>query len=133
VPVLAAAQLPHVPPSPLSIDPVVPRLPLLFGTSVAVVDAPDDAVVIRPPPPGEPIADVRAAVRDALRFPLAGEPLEALVRRGGRATIAIEPPSLPVPPAHNDPRRAATGAVVDALRRAGIPVDDQTLLLAGGL
>ncbi|MFL5947550.1 MAG: hypothetical protein ACJ743_03730, partial [Gaiellaceae bacterium] len=85
----------------------MPRLPLLFGTSVAVVDAPDDAVVIRPPPPGEPIADVRAAVRDALRFPLAGEPLEALVRRGGRATIVVEPPALPLPSAMQDPRQDA--------------------------
>ena len=55
------------------------------------------AVVLRPPPPGEPVADVRAAVRDALRFPLAGDPLEALVTRGGRATIVVEPPALPLP------------------------------------
>ena len=52
------------------------RLPLLVGTRVAVVEAPDDAVVIRPPPPGEQVADMRAAMRDALRFPLAGEPLQ---------------------------------------------------------
>ena len=36
-------------------------------------------------------------MRDALRFPLAGEPLEALVPRGGRATIVVEPPALPLP------------------------------------
>ncbi|HZE28831.1 MAG TPA: hypothetical protein VE055_01950, partial [Gaiellaceae bacterium] len=77
------------------------RIPLLFGTRLTVVDAPDDAVVLRPPPPGEPVADVRAAVRDALRFPLAGEPLEALVTRGGRATIVVEPPALPLPGALN--------------------------------
>ena len=109
------------------------RLPLLFGTRVAVVDAPDDAVVIRPPPPGEPIADVRAAVRDALRFPLAGEPLEALVRRGGRATIVVEPPVLPLPSAMHDPRQDALEAGSAELERAGVPLERQTLLVAGGL
>ena len=69
------------------------RVPLLFGTRVTVVDAPDDAVVLRPPPPGDAVTDVRAAVRDALRFPLAGDPLEAVVTRGGRATIVVEPPA----------------------------------------
>ena len=109
------------------------RVPMLAGSRLTVVNAPADSVILRPLEPGEAIADVGAAVRDALRFPLAGEPLEALVRRGGRATIAIEPPSLPIPTAHNDPRREAIGAVVDELRRAGIPVENQTLLLAGGL
>jgi hypothetical protein len=97
------------------------------------VDAPDDAVVLRPPPPGEPIADVRAAVRDALRFPLAGEPLEALVTRGGRATIAIEPPALPLPSATHDPRQDAVAAASAELERAGVPAERQTLLVAGGL
>lgn len=111
----------------------MPRLPLLFGSSVSIVDAPEDAVVLRPPPPGEPLADVRAAVRDALRFPLAGEPLEALVTRGGRATIVVEPPELPIPGAERDPRQAALAAASDELDRAGIPSNRQTLLIAGGL
>ena len=61
------------------------------------MDTGEDAVVLAPPPPVEPIADVAAAVRDALRFPLAGQSLEALVPRGGRATIVVEPPALPIP------------------------------------
>ena len=112
---------------------LVPRLPLLFGTRVTVVEAPDDAVVLRPPPPGEAVADVRAAVRDALRFPLAGEPLEALVRRGGRATIVVEPPSLPLPGATHDPRQDALEAASAELARAGVPLERQTLLVAAGL
>jgi lactate racemase len=106
---------------------------MLAGSRLTVVNAPDDAVILRPQQPGEAIADVGAAVRDALRFPLEGEPLEALVRRGGRATIVIEPPSLPIPTAQNDPRQSAIGAVVDELARAGVPVENQTLLVAGGL
>jgi Lactate racemase N-terminal domain len=111
----------------------VQRVPLLFGTRLTVVDVPDDAVVLRPPPPGEPVADVRAAVRDALRFPLAGEPLEALVTRGGRATIVVEPPALPLPGALNDPRQAALAAASTELERAGIPTERQTLLVSTGL
>jgi hypothetical protein len=98
-----------------------------------VVPAPDDAVILRPPPPGRAIADVRAAVRDALRFPLVGEPLEALVPRGGRATVVIEPPALPIPTATTDPRQRALAAVVEELARAGVAPERQTLLVAGGL
>ena len=98
-----------------------------------VVDAPDGSVVLRPPPPGEPVADVAAAVRDALRFPLAGEPLEKLAAGARRATIVVEPPSLPLPAAQFDPRQTALTAASAGLARAGIPPERQTLLLAGGL
>jgi hypothetical protein len=97
------------------------------------VEAPDDAVVLRPPPPGEAVADVRAAVRDALRFPLAGDPLEALVTRGGRATLVVEPPALPLPGALQDPRQEALAAASAELERAGVPSHRQTLLVATGL
>jgi hypothetical protein len=109
------------------------KLPLLSGSRVVVVDAPDGSVVLRPPPPGEPVADVGAAVRDALRFPLAGQPLEALAPRGGRATIVVEPPSLPLPAAQRDPRQPALAAASAELQRAGIPQERQTLLVASGL
>jgi hypothetical protein len=111
----------------------VTRVPLLAGTRVVVVDAGEDGVVLRPPPPAEAIADVGAAVRDALRFPLEGEPLEALVGRGSRATVVIEPPSLPLPSAQRDPRQAAIASTVEELERLGIPTGYQTLLVAGGL
>ena len=86
----------------------------------------------RAPPPGRrPIADVGAAVRDALRFPLAGEPLETLVPRGGRATILVEPPALPIPararPTAGGARRRRRRA-----RASGVPSDRQTILVAAG-
>ena len=109
------------------------QLPLLFGTRVVIVDAPDDALILRPPPPGEQVADVRAAIRDAFRFPLAGDPLEALVTRGGRATIVVEPPTLPIPGALHDPRQVALAAASAELERAGVPMERQTLLVATGL
>jgi Lactate racemase N-terminal domain len=111
----------------------VQRVPLLFGTRLMVVDAPDDAVVLRPPPPGEARADVRAAMRDALRFPLAGSPLEAVATRGGRATIVVEPPALPLPGALHDPRQEALAAASAELERLGVPTERQTLLVASGL
>ena len=60
-------------------------------------------------------------MRDALRFPLEGEPLEALVAAATRATIVVEPPALPIPGAPIDPRQLAIGAVVDELRAARHP------------
>jgi hypothetical protein len=113
--------------------PTVLKLPLLSGSRVVVVDAPEGSVVLRPPPPGEPVADAGAAVRDALRFPLAGAPLETLAAGAGRATIVVEPPSLPLPQAQHDPRQPALAAASAELVRAGIPQERQTLLVAGGL
>jgi hypothetical protein len=111
----------------------LPRIPLLAGSKIAVVNAVSEAVVLAPPPPREPIADVAAAVRDSLRFPLAGESLEALVPRGGRATVVVEPPSLPLPQTPLEPRPAAVSVAIDELERAGIPSERTTILVAGGL
>jgi lactate racemase len=98
-----------------------------------VVEPPDDAVVLRAPPPAEALTDVGAAVREALRFPLAGPSLEDLVPRGGRVTIVIEPPALPIPSVPRDPRQTALAATIAELERQGVPLERQTLLLAGGL
>lgn len=109
------------------------RIPLLVGTRVWLVTVPDGAVVLRPPLPQAAVRDVGAAVRDALRFPLADEPLEAVVPRGGRATVVVEPPALPIPGSPHDPRQAAIEAAVDELERIGIPLERQTILVAAGL
>jgi hypothetical protein len=112
----------------------VPRVPLLHGSRLVAVEPGEDAVVIAPPPPPvETIDDVGAAVRDALRFPLAGEPLETLVPRGARVTILVEPPALPIPGTARDPRQAAIAAASEELERVGVPSSRQTLLVAGGL
>jgi hypothetical protein len=106
---------------------------MLSGSRVQVVSAPADAIVLRPPPPVEAVADVGAAVRDALRFPLSGQPLGALVTRGGRATILVELPSLPLPGAQHDPRQDATAATVRELERLGVPLERQRIVVAAGL
>jgi hypothetical protein len=111
----------------------MPRVPLLAGSRLLAVDLPEGGSMVRPPPPARAIGDVRAAVRDALRFPLQGESLAALVSRGGRATVVVEPPALPLPGVPTDPRRAAIEATVAELERTGVAVERQTLLVAGGL
>ena len=110
----------------------MPRVPLLSGTRLVVATAPDDALVLRPPPPGR-ATDAEAATREALRFPLAGDGIEFLARGARRATILVEPPALPIPSAPGDPRQRAIAAVSDALEAVGVPSASQTLLVACGL
>jgi hypothetical protein len=108
---------------------------MLSGSRVAVVAPPDDAVVLRPPRPGPALADVRAAVVEALRFPLDGPALRDLLGAGTRkrATIVVDPPALPIPGAEHDPRRLAVTAAVEELERVGVPTGYQTILVATGL
>ncbi len=111
----------------------VPRIPLHSGSRVPLVSLPDDTLLLAAPPPLDHLADVGAAVAEALRYPLAGESLEALAPRGGRATIVLQPPSLPLPSTEDDPRRDALAAVLDELERHGVPRERVTVLVAGGL
>jgi len=111
----------------------VARIPLLSGSRVSLVTVADDAVLLAPPPPLDPLRDVAAAVGEALRYPLSGPPLADLVTRGGRVTIVVEPRSLPLPGAASDPRQEAVATVLDELERLGMPADRHTIVLAGGL
>jgi hypothetical protein len=115
------------------LDRDVRRVPLLSGSRVVLVPVGDDDLVMHPPPPPERVVHAGAAARDALRFPLSGEPLGVLAPRGGRATIVVEPPVLPLPGAPNDPRQDALVATIDELARCGIPLERQTIIVAGGL
>ena len=109
----------------------MPRIPLLSDSRIVVADVDDGDVILRAPPAREALEDVSAAVTAALAFPLAGEPLEGLLTRGGTATVVIEQPSLPIPAAPSSPRHAAVAAVVDELERLGVA--KVTILVAGGL
>jgi hypothetical protein len=109
------------------------RVPLHSGSKLPLVSLPDDAQLLSVPPPLDPIADVAAAVAAALRYPLAGEPLDALVSRGARATVVLQPPALPLPAVADDPRRDALAAVLDELAQAGADRERTTILVAGGL
>ena len=52
----------------------VRRVPLLSGSRIVHVPLGDDDVLLQPPAPPARVVDVRAAVRDALRFPLDEQP-----------------------------------------------------------
>ena len=107
------------------------RIPLLYDARIVVAEPGEDDVVLRPPIGLESLDDVGQAVRDALQFPLEGEPLERLSKPGGTATIVIEQPSLPIPSVQVGPRHVAIAAVADELERLG--VRRTTILVAGGL
>jgi hypothetical protein len=109
------------------------RVPLLSGSRILHVPVRDEDLVLRPPPPPTRVVDVAAAVRDALSFPLAGEPVEVVARRTARVTIVVEPPALPVPGADVDPRPIALATVLEVLDQLGVPDENVTLLVAGGL
>ena len=111
----------------------VRRVPLLSGSRIVHVPLGDDDVVLRPPPLPTRVVDVEAAIRDALRFPLDGSPLDRLAPRRGRVTVVVEPAALPLPGAQADPRRDALATVLDELEARGVPDERQTLLVAGGL
>jgi hypothetical protein len=109
----------------------VTRIPLLYDARIVVAEPGEADVVLRPPIGLESLDDVGQAVRDALQFPLEGEPLERLSKPGGTATIVIEQPSLPIPSVQVGPRHVAIAAVADELERLG--VRRTTILVAGGL
>jgi hypothetical protein len=111
----------------------VAGVPLLSGSRVVSVPVGESDVVLRPPPPPARVVDVEAAVRDALAFPLAGPALDSLVRPEMRVTVLIEPPALPVPGGHVDPRPVALATALDEIRTRGVRDDHVTLLVAGGL
>ncbi|HEU5362124.1 MAG TPA: lactate racemase domain-containing protein [Gaiellaceae bacterium] len=107
------------------------RIPLLSDSRILVVEPGPDDLILRPPAAREALGDVPQAVRDALAFPLTGEPLERLAKPGGSATIVIEQPSLPVAATPLGPRHVAVAAAADELERLG--VDRISIVVAGGL
>ena len=109
------------------------RIPLLSGSRVSLVSVEDDAVLLAPPPPLDPLRDIAAAVGEALRYPLSGPGIADLVTHGGRVAIVIEPRSLPLPGASSDPRQEAVAAVIYELERLGMPADRHTIVIASGL
>jgi hypothetical protein len=85
--------------------------------------------VVYPPPPLPGLADVDAAIADALDAPLGMEPLDALLRPGMRLTIAFDDISVPLPQMREpDVRGLIIEQIVERAYRAGI--DDIQLVAA---
>jgi hypothetical protein len=97
------------------------------------VRVPEPVCVIDPPPPLEPLPDLRAAVQAALARPLGAAPLRAAAGPGSRVTVAFDDPCVLLPPPLADPRRVVLEEVVATLLEAGVRADDLTLVCANGL
>jgi len=105
--------------------------PTLFhaGESLRLERLPVGSRIVYPPPPLKGLADVEAAIADALDSPLGMDPLDALLRPGMRLTIAFDDISLPLPPMRTpDIRQRVIEQVLERAYRAG--VDDIHLIAA---
>jgi hypothetical protein len=110
------------------------RRTLLFGTEAIEASLPDDTRVLRAGPSLPAVADAEAAVREALRAPVAHEPLGKLVGPSSKVTIAFDDLTLPVVPmAAPDFRMTIIGVVLDVLHRAGVKPENVKLLVANAL
>ena len=105
--------------------------PTLFhaGESFRLERLPVGSRVVHPPPPLKGLADLDAAIDQALDEPLGSDPLDALLRTGMRLTIAFDDLSVPLPPMREpDIRGRIIERVLERAYRAG--VDDIHLIAA---
>ena len=109
------------------------RVPLHSGSRLPLVTLPDDTVLLAAPPPLEPLADVAAAVVEALRYPLAGPSLGEVVRPAAAPPSSCRRRFCRCPTVEEDPRRDALAAVLDTLAQGGIRPDAITVLVTAGL
>jgi nickel-dependent lactate racemase len=107
------------------------RVRLAYGTDGLVADLPGPpeyppgTTVVVTPEYRDPVPDPRAALRVALRRPLAGPPLRDLLRRGQTVAIAACDGTQP------QPRRLMIPAILEELEGI-IRLEDVTILLATG-
>ena len=102
------------------------RVDLAYGDSGLPVDLPDGTDVIEPVPT-EPLPDVPATLRAAIAGPLGSPPLTNLVTPDDHVTIVFSDITRPVP------NTVIAPALLEVLAVAGVPPDQITLLVGGGL
>jgi nickel-dependent lactate racemase len=111
------------------------RTSLEYGDGHVEAELPDSATVItagRSRHEPEPLSDPLAATRDAIRVPLGVEPLDQLVGRGSKITIAF-PDRVKGGVQDTAHRKVAIPALLDELEHAGVAAADVTLICAIGL
>ncbi|MGP3971744.1 nickel-dependent lactate racemase [Streptomyces sp. 6N223] len=107
------------------------RVRLAYGTDGLVAELPGPpeyppgTTVVVTPEYRDPVPDPRAALRTALRRPLAGPPLRELLRRGQTVAIAACDGSRP------QPHRLVIPAILEELEGI-VRCEDVTILLATG-
>src|ERR1039458_7871384 len=100
------------------------RLNLSYGRSGLEVEVPDTAVVVTPKQT-RAVSDPVAAVRTAIRFPLAGPNLTKLVRKGQSVAIAVCDGTRP------QPRKVVIPVLLEELSVL-VDLDDIVILVATG-
>ena len=105
---------------------------LVFGEGFVEAEVPDDTHVVSPglSLPLEPVADLAAAVREAVARPLDSPPLAEVARDAGRVTIAFDDPTVPC---YAPVWPTAIPIVLETLERAGVERERVTLLCANAL
>ncbi len=116
----------------LEVDERTPPLLFHHGEGFRLEKLPLGSRVVYPPESLPGIKDVDAAIEKALDNPHGSEPLNALLRRGMRLTIAFDDISLPLPQMKTpDIRGRILEHILERVARAG--VDDVQLLVANSL
>jgi len=104
------------------------RIELPYGDRSVALCLPDDGRVAVYEPAQLPAApDGEAEVRRAMAAPLGTPPLGAIARAARRVAIVVDDATRPVP------TTAMLRPVVDELRRAGVAVEQITVIVATGL
>ncbi|HVL32836.1 MAG TPA: lactate racemase domain-containing protein [Actinomycetota bacterium] len=110
------------------------RKSLFCGDAALDVALPDDTRILAAPPPLPPLQDAEAAVREALRAPVAHEPLHKLVGPSSKVTIAFDDLTIPIIPMQApDFRLLIIGVLLETLHAAGVKPENVKLLVANAL
>ena len=108
------------------------RQQMVFGASMIEAELPDDTHVISPglSIPLEPVADLDAAVREALAAPVDLPPLRELARGRRKVTIAFDDATVPC---YAPVWSTAIPLVLSELEAAGVRREEVTLVCANAL
>jgi hypothetical protein len=109
------------------------RIP--YGDTAMYAELPERTRVIRnTKPPAPPLRDTAQAVRDALKSPVAHDPLSKLVSPKSKVTIAFDDPIGYVPEEQQPGfREVAIKTVLEELDKLGVPKNNIRLVSANGV
>ena len=107
---------------------------MLSGSNAIRANLPNDVRILSGPSPLPALEDPQAAVREALRAPIAHEPLASLVGPSSKVTIAFDDLTIPViPMSPPDFRLTVIGVLLEELHAAGVKPENVRLLVANAL
>jgi nickel-dependent lactate racemase len=101
---------------------------LPYGDTLWEEDVPglDDAFVLKPPKELEPVSDLTQAVSEALESPLGSHRLRDMVKPNDRLAVIISDVT------RSSPSRFFLDGIVRELERAGVPLQNVTIVVATG-